>query len=664
MTVVPPLAPPAAVVEQAPATPAPAGPPTRRFTAWDACGVMVLTTLLLAVNQLGVSAMATPLGDSPGIRRVSAAVAVITLVMVVGQSLRTRTGPGGLPRALTAVWRDPPGAGCAFLLGAILALPTFGVYSPVLFNDSDSSRLLASILYVQGGHPKYFVETQEAFLPHVVLGPPMAAFGLAGVKVVVIVTVLALVGTLAYVAHQVTRSMWGAAAAALTMLALAPVYDRAVRAPLYPLMLTLATLGTWFAYRTMVGERHRWRYALAAGTCLALAPEAHAVGQLFLALPVLVAVFAPTVRAAIGNVARIGLVIAVVSLPRLLVNLYAGGLSGVASYRTDYWITNGYLLEIQRRFWDYEGLAEPLGSYLSRQPGRVFDTLGATAWMVVAAAVLSAVSCCRGRARAFLLAVTGFYLLAITVERIPPFARYYSPIWPGLVVLVGALVAGAVGRAHGRWRPLLGGAMLVALALGAVVAYDEAVPQLADDRAGAFFQPATMFSEQIDDGKGVIGARAHQMLFSVRTDTQTWGDQFLREDEYVTYLTWPSDEAVVAMLQSHDIGWVIIGRDRALETQYNNTWLVPFHHRSARHVERVGQSGQFCRWAQARTWVLFKLGPCPVGRAPIGIRGALPAWPAVEPAWTGAKFPGRLPPGSYPLPGFLPPRRVTAASID
>lgn len=664
MTVVPPPAPPAAVVERASSMPAPTIAATRRFTAWDACGVMVLATLLLAVNQLGVAAMGTPLGESPGVRRVSAVVAVVTLVMVVMQSLRTRTGPRSLPSVLTAVWRDPPGAGCAFLLGAILALPVFGVYSPVLFNDSDSSRLLASILYVQDGHLRYFAETQEPFLPHVVLGPPMAAFGLAGVKVVVIATVLALVGTLAFVAHQVTRSMWGAAAAALTTLALAPIYDRAVRAPMYPLMLLLATLGAWFAYRAMVDERHPWRYALAAGTCLALAPEAQAVGQLFLAVPFLVAVFAPTVRAAIVNVVRIGLVVVVVSLPRLLVNLYDGGTSSIASYRTDYWITEGYVVEIQRRFWGYEGVFEPLGDYLSRLPERMFHSLGASGWLVVAAAVLGGVFCCRGRGRAFLLAATGFYLAAITAKQIPPYPRYYSPIWPGLAVLGGAFVGCTVRRAP-RWcRPLLGGALLVPLAVSAAVAYDEAVPLLAHDHAGVYAQPAAMFAEQIDDGKGVIGARAHQMLFSVGTDTQTWGDQFLREDEYVTYLTWPSDEAVMAMLESHDIGWVIIGRNRALETQYNNTWLVPFHHRRARHVERVGQSGQFCRWAQAHSWVLFKVGPCPLGRAPIGTWGALPPWPPVESAWTGARFPGRLPPGSYPLPGFLPPSPVTLASLD
>jgi hypothetical protein len=663
MTVVRPLAPPASFVEQAPPTPTTTAA-ARRFTAWDVCGVMVLTTLLLGVNQLGVVAMGTPLGESPGVRRVSAVIAVVTLVMIVGQALRTGTGPTRLPRALTAVWRDPPGAGCAFLLGAILALPVFGVYSPVLFNDSDSSRLLASILYVQHGHLRYFADTQEPFLPHVVLGPPMAAFGLAGVKIAVIATVVALVGTLAYVAYQVTKSMWGAAAAALTMLALAPIYDRAVRAPMYPLMLLLATLGGWFAYRTMVDGRHPWRYALAAGTCLALAPEAQAVGQLFLAVPLLVAVFAPTIRVAIVNVARIGLVIAVVSLPRLVVNVYDGGLSSITSYRTDYWITKGYVVEIQRRFWDYEGVSEPLGDYLSRLPDRMFHSLGVSGWLIVLAAVLGGVFCCRGRARAFVLVVTGFYLLAITVKQIPPYARYYSPIWPGMVLLVGALVAFAVRRVGGRGRPLLGGALLVALALGAAAAYEEAVPLLADDRAGVYSQPAAMFADQIDDGKGVIGARAHQMLFSVGTDTQTWGDQFLTEEEYVTYLTWPSDEAVLAMLQSHDIGWVIIGRDRVLETQYNNTWLVPFHHQRARHVQRVGESGMFCRWAQARTWVLLKVGSCPLGRAPVGIWGGLPAWPPVEPASAEAKFPGRLPRGSYPLPGFQPPRRSTMASVD
>jgi hypothetical protein len=71
----------------------------------------------------------------------------------------------------------------------------------------------------------------------------------------------------------------------------------------------------------------------------------------------------------------------------------------------------------------------------------------------------------------------------------------------------------------------------------------------------------------IDDDRGVIGMRAHQFLLNVAPDLSTYGDQFLDEDEYVTYLTWPSDDAVIAMLQRHDIGWVLIHANRDLELE-------------------------------------------------------------------------------------------------
>jgi hypothetical protein len=116
----------------------------------------------------------------------------------------------------------------------------------------------------------------------------------------------------------------------------------------------------------------------------------------------------------------------------------------------------------------------------------------------------------------------------------------------------------------------------------------------------------------------VIGARAHQVFFGVTTDTPTWGDQYLTEEEYVTYLTWPSDEAVIDLLNRHDIGWVVIHANRLLETEYNDVWLIPFHGRRSRHVEAVATSPNFCRWSEGGGYVLFKLGACAPADAAAG----------------------------------------------
>ncbi|MGH9112708.1 MAG: hypothetical protein ACRDZN_10510, partial [Acidimicrobiales bacterium] len=107
-----------------------------------------------------------------------------------------------------------------------------------------------------------------------------------------------------------------------------------------------------------------------------------------------------------------------------------------------------------------------------------------------------------------------------------------------------------------------------------------------------------------------IGARSHSLV-NVTADIPTWGGQFLAEDEYATYLTWPSDDAVIEVMDRHDIGWVLIHPNVALETDYHDTWLIPHHGVPARHVERVATSTNFCRMADVAGFVLYRLGGCP-----------------------------------------------------
>jgi hypothetical protein len=99
----------------------------------------------------------------------------------------------------------------------------------------------------------------------------------------------------------------------------------------------------------------------------------------------------------------------------------------------------------------------------------------------------------------------------------------------------------------------------------------------------------------------------------VTADIPTWGGQFLSEDEYVTYLTWPSDEEVIDVLERHDIGWVLIHGARNLELAYHDTWLVPHHGQNARQVDAVADSPSFCRVMTVGGFILYRLGACSEG---------------------------------------------------
>lgn len=78
----------------------------------------------------------------------------------------------------------------------------------------------------------------------------------------------------------------------------------------------------------------------------------------------------------------------------------------------------------------------------------------------------------------------------------------------------------------------------------------------------------------------------------------------------MTYLTWPSDEQVIDILERHDIGWVLIHAHRNLELGYHDTWLVPHHGRHARQVDAVAAGPRFCPQLSVGGFVLYKLGAC------------------------------------------------------
>jgi hypothetical protein len=336
---------------------------------------------------------------------------------------------------------------------------------------------------------------------------------------------------------------------------------------------------------------------------------------LFLAVPLLVAVFAPSLRSAVTSLARIYAVVLAVMVPRIVVNLWVGGLDHVTSPRADYWLTKGYLVQIQTKFMDYPGVSEPRGEYLSRAPGRFVELLGPHGWIVVVLAVLGAVIGLRGRARVFAPAALGFFALAITVKQIPPFSRYYAPVWLGLAILVGVGVATLF-----RYRPVgAAGAFAVTAVLAGAgfVTLGDAAGQYEGSRLNVETNATRGIVETIDDDKGVIGARATQVFFSVTTDVSVWGGQFLSEEDYVTYLLWPSDAEVLDVLDRHDIGWVYITEVADLEVKYNNTWLVPAYGERARHVDMLASSPNFCRWRNVGFNTVYRVGPCPPGGPPV-----------------------------------------------
>jgi len=580
----------------------------RPTTGWDVLGLTVATTVMLELHRAATKILATGLGHPEATRQAAIAAALASTVLLAWLIVRDRPRARDLPRLIGGVWTDPPGHWVAAALGVLLTVPLLSLYTPVLLGDADSARVVAAVGHVRTHGIGYILDTQDNLLAHLVVGPAVAIAGVAGAKVVAVASVQLLGAVTCYVTRRITGSLLGAAAATVALVALPPVADRSGFVPMYAAMLALGYMGAWLAYRAIAEPDHRWSRAAAAGVCLALAPEAHAVGQLMLVAPVLLLGFAPGWRAGLAACARIYLVVAAVSLPRLALNLSQGGMERVTEYRADYWITEGYVEQIQSDFWEYKGIDEPLGEYLAQLPGRFTHTLEPQGWIVLGLALLAWVLACRARSRLLVLAATGFMVLSLTVKQVPPFARYYSPLWPGIAILVGLGVAALIR--HRSWAPR---ALAVVTVVGLVVVagstLDETAQTLDERRISVVELPLHELAAAIDDDRGVIGARSHNLL-NVTDRSPTWGGQFLTEGEFVTYLTWPSDGAVIEVMERHDIGWVLIQPHLSLELDYHDTWLIPHHGRPARHVERVSISPAFCRVADIDGYLLYRLGGC------------------------------------------------------
>lgn len=550
--------------------------------AWDAEGQWVYIALLAVAvgGLLGVAATALVVGRREGER------------------------PGVMARRLLAVWADPPRDWLMFLLGAFLFLPAIALYTRVLVGDSDSARIIASTMYVQRNGFGYLVDTQETFLPHLVLGPLLAVGGIPAAKVYGVFSLLLLAGTVSFIGWKLTRSALAATGSALALAVFSPVWDRATQLPMYQTMLALGLLGVYLSYRATRSEgREQWLAVVAAGLCLVLSIESHRIGQLFLVFPLLLLVTARP-RAVLPGLARVYLATAVFYVPRAVVNLWEGGFDRFLSNRVDFWITEGRLLQVHENYFDYPVRVD-VGTYLTNLVTNL-DSIGGEQPLAVFLLAVIAGVLARGPKRRFAVACFLFLVAAVVYSRIPLFPRYFLPL-----MTVTALAAGAAIPLMLR-RSTLFRVLAVLSVLGLVVAasrsYLGSVDRAQLRQARVLTGPIPSLVATIDDGKGVIGARVGQLLF-VTTSLRTYGAQFLSEREYVTYLTWPSDRAVIDVLQAHDIGWVLISP--RLEVDYNDAWLVPAYGKRAQHVGRVGSSPSFCLARRADDYSLYKLGPCP-----------------------------------------------------
>jgi hypothetical protein len=535
------------------------------------------------------------------------AAALTTLVSVGLVARSAYTGASEIPKLLVRAWRDSTNGWTMFLLGCALTLPAFALYTPTLFGDSDSARLIASILYVQRNGFDYLIETQEVLLPHILLSPIMAVGGIPAVQVFDAFSVVVLGGVVAFITWRLTRSPLAVLAGVLALNSLPAILDRAYRVPMYPAMLSLGFLGVYLSHRAIVAENRsrRWQGAVLAGLCLVLAFEAHQVGQLFLVVTALLVVTArPSL--ALAGLGRIYLVVVVLSIPRLVINVTDGGFSHFFINRVDFWLMKGYLKPIQTDFFALP-VRDALREYVEKVPGSLLDVWGSSGLLVLALGLLGLLAM-SSRLRRLAL-ICAFLMLAVALyRRLPFYPRYFSLLLVGSALAAGLAFSWVI-RTNSRGRRAAVALGLLGLLASAAFGYQGMLENLQMRERSLANGPYLRLAKAIPPGDGVIGTRSMYLNFA-RADVRTFGGQFLTEQEYVTFLTWPSEDAVIDLMRRHDIEWIFIPRKPwKWVLRYNNVWLLPNHGSPARYHREVGHSAAFCRARRIGRAALFKLDP-------------------------------------------------------
>lgn len=542
---------------------------------------------------------------------------------------RRREVPWGeVLRAVVAPVFDSTRAATWFGVGVFVGLPIIRFRGTVI-TDADSTRLLANVQYVRNHGVGYLRETQEVLVPHAAYWFTSAIGGVSLARWVPLVSYLLLSGTVAHITFRITRRPLATITAAVALFGFAPLLRQEKLLPLYALMLAVSYLGAEVAERVAhaTERRAQWRLAALSALLLVLSAESHATGQLLFVAPALLVALGPW-RVRLRAAARVYAVAAVLMLPRLAINVSVRGTSRLRSNYDYYLIRKGYLNLINERFWGYP-VNVPLTRYVRDFARMLVEQFRFYAIPVLVLAIIGFVVIPRG-AKALALLASTVLVVGILALQPSPFPRYALPLAPGLAILAGIGLASLASRFPPRGHlPIglpggFGAAALVLSALWALVNTAQFV-NFTDNRV--LGGPWPTIVARIDDGRPVAGVRSPQMMY-LRDDLEVFGPVYWSEDEYVTYLTWPSDDAVLEIMSKYGIGWVFVTgdtlrTDKNYEVDYPASWLEPTHGQRPRHPEMLAASPEFCRVLRFRSrdapagrptfYELYRVGSCAPG---------------------------------------------------
>lgn len=408
-----------------------------------------------------------------------------------------------------------------------------------------------------------------------------------------LLTSLALALLSGFIAYRITGGQWWAFLTATLAVTLLPEFFAQARIlTFHPPAILFGYAGVFFAVRYLQ-DGGRWRLA-AAGLALPAAVYSYSPGLIFLAIPPLFLLIDRERETLMRGLSLCAAVAALLA-PWFVAHVAAFGLFDFYKQRESWAMANGYLEYRNVHFWGIG--SQSRADFIGELPS-MFEYAGGS--FLIPGLVLGAVGLVRLPSWSWRLAT--LIALAIPVAALiyatpAAYPRYTYVMRPALVLLAVYGVAGVL-----KWvslRPYLAPlshvvavSLVVLLSVQFVQAVDrniDTVDRLKAQTLSGKEQELHDMSLLVDDGRAVIGSRISPLARYER-DSELLTPDFISREDFITYLSWPSDAEVAEMFRREGVGWLLLQHPADVWERDYHLWLEQVTGERPRHPQMIPDS--------------------------------------------------------------------------
>lgn len=496
--------------------------------------------------------------------------------------------------------------GLFVLTVAVWLIVGFAEYIPVTVDDAQIQADVFNAISTNGG---WIFRGGLPFMEAATYAVWVKIFGWGGSLIAIpIAFSISLAVLTAYIAYRVTGSPWAGLVALLLLASLPLFLERARLLPFYPATMFFGYLGIFGAFYYARGGS--WSALVTGVVGLSGALYSFNLGLLFLPIPVLYLILERSRSALLRLIHLYGAVL-LLAIPWLVWHWRVYGPDQLWRQRLHWMAEKGYLEIRNTEFW---GIAShsPL-EFAGRLPGMLEAAAGPLVFVLAVLGVVAVLKMPSWRWRIASLIALAIPAGALIGKTPASYTRYVYIFLPGLVLLA---VYGFYSVC-GDWARLRGGkmgltcfaAVVASVAILCTLFFLNAKGELdAVERVkeGEIHQEMRQLVDLIDDDRAVLGSRAVRIMsYLQRNEVVT--PYYASEEDFVTYLAWPSDDEVDAMLDKNNVGWVLIRKPaERLERDYH-VWLETAVGQLPRHYFQLETSSLVSAVHDGRYFTLYRV---------------------------------------------------------